>query len=116
MRYHAIRLGVPVMMLCAGAACAGEFVEPQVTVHQQFEGTGVFGWAVSELGDIDGDGAGEAIVGAPYVGGPNYTLGDGRCYVYSGASGDLLMELAPGGDDENFGWSMADAPRARRLA
>lgn len=86
----------------SAAACA-QFAEPGVIVHQEFTGAGQFGWAVSELTDIDGDGSMEAIVTAPSA------AGGGRVVVYSGATGEVLMDLAPDGPGEGFGWSAADA-------
>ncbi|UYV11814.1 MAG: FG-GAP-like repeat-containing protein [Phycisphaera sp.] len=86
----------------------GQFVEPDVRVHFEVSGDGRFGWAISELADIDGDGAMELIVGAPFVNGV-VGAGDGRCVVYSGANGDVLMDLSADGPGENFGWSVADA-------
>lgn len=60
----------------------------------EFGGSG-FGMDVSATGDIDGDGVGDFVVGAP---------GDaslqGRAYVFSGVDGDLIDVLAP--DASNF--------------
>ncbi len=102
-------------LICAIAASVptsphalAQFVEPDVRVHFQVSGTGRFGWAISELADIDGDGAMELIVGAPFVNGV-VGAGDGRCVVYSGATGEVLMDLSADGPGENFGWAIADA-------
>lgn len=57
-----------------------------------------FGWAVSELTDIDSDGATDLIVGANE---------SGQAYVYSGATGTLLFTLSPGQSD--LGYAVADA-------
>jgi hypothetical protein len=64
-----------------------------------------FGWAVSSLGDVTGDGVPEFIVGA-------YGQdGDGKVFVFDGRTGALLRTLAspqpPSGSA--FGWSVADA-------
>ncbi|NRA58667.1 MAG: VCBS repeat-containing protein, partial [Phycisphaerales bacterium] len=94
----------PFFATCAVvSAVHAQFAEPGVTVHQEFAGTGQFGWAVSELTDIDGDGAMEAIVMAPS------TPGGGRVVVYSGRTGDVLMDLAPDGPGSAFGFAAADA-------
>lgn len=47
-----------------------------------------FGWLMDVVGDVDGDGAADFVVGAPTsdAGGDNA----GRAYVYSGATGALL--------------------------
>lgn len=68
------------------------FVEPDVdvqfTVLTEQPGSG-FGWVGEDLGDIDGDGASDFIVTAPFL-----TDADGnsigRVYVYSGADGSEL--------------------------
>lgn len=91
-------VGVP------AAGATGAFVEP-TTVLQTFQsahGTGSFGWAVSELGDVDGDGVMEAIVGEPFAGAGGFT------YVYSGRTGEEIHRF-PGAPGEWHGYAMADA-------
>jgi len=63
-----------------------------------------FGWAVSELADVDGDGVEDAIVSA-VLDGPD---SNGAVYVYSGATGDLLYEFH-GQPKDLFGYAVADA-------
>ncbi|MEQ8316848.1 MAG: FG-GAP-like repeat-containing protein [Phycisphaerales bacterium] len=96
-------LAVLLAALSGHATAFAQFAEPGVIVHQEFTGAGQFGWAVSELTDIDGDGAMEAVVCAPTA------PGGGRVVVYSGRTGDVLMDLAPDGPGEAFGWAAADA-------
>ena len=79
------------------------------TSSHQFEGDqggGSFGWAVSELGDIDGDGAMEAMAGAPgnSIGG----MGAGRSYAFSGKTGALLYTFT-GDPGDKLGYALADA-------
>ena len=94
----------------ATGQAAGEtsgFVEP-VRVLQTFHGDSPgaqFGWAVSELGDVDGDGAMEAIVGEPFRGPTGAT---GRVDVYSARTGALLHRFEGRGTDL-AGWAIADA-------
>jgi hypothetical protein len=91
-------------VIAVGANAAGTFVEPGVQVLHEFDGTahsGSFGWAVSELGDVDRDHVSEAIVGEPFAGG-------GSTYVYSGRTGALLYRFDGASGDLN-GFSMADA-------
>jgi len=91
--------------IAVGANAAGAFVEPNVQVLQEFDGTAGpgtdFGWAVSELGDVDGDHVEDAIVGEPFTDG-------GSTYVYSGRTGSLLYRFDGASGDYN-GFSMADA-------
>ncbi|HET7555912.1 MAG TPA: integrin alpha [Gaiellaceae bacterium] len=98
--------------LAVGASGGGaSFVEHDVRVLQEFDSNGpapagsYFGWAVSELGDVDGDGVKDAIVGEPYNGGDGAT---GTTYVYSGRTGRLIHRFdgAPG---DQYGFAMADA-------
>lgn len=93
------------------ANAAGTFVEPGVQVLQEFDsaapnGTTYFGWAISNLSDVDGDGVQEAIVGEPFSDG-------GSTYVYSGRTGRRLYRVDGASNDWN-GFSMADAGDTNR--
>ena len=96
----ALALGAP-----AGAAAHGNngFVE-HVRVLHAWHGApgGYFGWAVSELRDIDGDHATDLIIGEPN------TPDGGTTYVYSGRSGRLIYRL-PGVVNDFQGGAIADA-------
>jgi hypothetical protein len=103
--------------LAVGASGAGgTFVEPDVQVLHQFDSNGpapagsYFGWAVSELGDVNGDGVQEAIVGEPYNGDDAST---GSTYVYSGRTGRLIYRFDGAAGDQN-GFSIADAGDTNR--
>jgi len=97
--------------LAVGASgSGGRFVEPDVQVLHQFDGAGpngsaYFGWAVSELRDVDHDGVTDAIVGEPFSGPDTAT---GSTYVYSGRTGRLIYRFDGAAGDDN-GFSMADA-------
>lgn len=81
-----------------------QFVENPVVIHTiTGPSGGLFGWAVADVADVDGDGAREILTSAPGV---------GTAYLYSGRTGGLLFTLLPtpaepGGGQ--FGYSMADA-------
>jgi hypothetical protein len=66
-----------------------------------------FGWAVSELSDINRDGAREAIVGAPRH---RNAAGQvtGHADVYSGRTGKLIYRFE-GEPDDRLGYAIADA-------
>ena len=91
-------LGAP-----AGASAANDGFIEHVRVLHEWHGApdGYFGWAVSELGDVDYDGVGDFITSEPLTGG-------GITWVYSGAGGDPIYRLegAPG---DFHGTAIADA-------
>jgi hypothetical protein len=92
----------------AVANAAGTFVEPNVRVLHEFDGqppSASFGWAVSELGDVDGDRVQEAIVGEP-SNGPDAATGS--AYVFSGRTGKQLHRF-DGLAGDSYGFSIADA-------
>ena len=64
-----ILLGVATLALALPAAAQADkgFVEPDVRVLQTWHGAagGYFGWAVSELQDVDRDGVTDVISGEP---------------------------------------------------
>lgn len=77
-------------MILAGAAHAA-FVEEDVLVLWKRQGYGTYyGWAVAEVGDVDGDGVRDVATGDPYSG--DYR---GLTVVLSGATGDPVFETSP---------------------
>ena len=108
---RAMRFGVAMAAASAvvaigvsGAAASGTFVEP-VDVIATLHGTGTpganFGWAVSELGDVDNDGVTDVIVGEPFT-------DTGTTWVFSGRTGAEIHRL-DGEPGDLQGFSMADA-------
>ncbi|MBL9121078.1 MAG: FG-GAP repeat protein [Phycisphaerae bacterium] len=81
--------------------------------HDQTE-SGHFGQTVAGLPDIDGDGRGEIVVGAPFEGPANGW--DGRVHIHSGASGAwirtiLTSDPAPfSGSSGEFGFALDTCP------
>jgi hypothetical protein len=80
--------------------------EPWLTIQSpnRFD---LFGAAKSSAGDIDGDGFDDIIIGAPLAG-PN-SVNPGRAHVYSGATGQELLQIPGFGKDDYFGRSVAGA-------
>ncbi|HET8759420.1 MAG TPA: hypothetical protein VFM58_25600 [Solirubrobacteraceae bacterium] len=87
----------------ATAIADGGFVERVRVLHSWHgEPGGYFGWAVSELTDIDHDRATDLIIGEPA------TADGGRTWVYSGRTGRLIYRL-PGEPGDFQGNAIADA-------
>ncbi len=65
----------------------------------------LFGYSLAGIGDVNGSGSGDVIIGAPNsdVAGDNA----GRAYVYSGGSGFFLRVFDGQQPGERFGWSVA---------
>ena len=97
-----------VLTFAGTAAASGTFVQPVhvlAAFHGPTTGQGAyFGWAVSGLDDINGDGVADLIVGE-VNGGANLR---GRVWVYSGATGHLIYREV-GRDNDQNGYAIADA-------
>ena len=92
-------------VLAPGAAATETdgFVEPVEVLHT-LSGTNpgaFYGWAVSELGDVDGDSRTDLVVGEPFT-------ATGTTWVYSGRTGDQLYRL-DGVPGDQQGYAIADA-------
>src|SRR5207247_1605034 len=68
-----------------------------------------FGWSVAPAGDVNGDGFGDVIIGAPFY--QSTQPHEGRAYVYYGASSGLLSPWikASGVANAQFGFSVSSA-------
>jgi hypothetical protein len=73
---------------------------------------GFFGTSVSGIPDVNGDGRGDVVVGAPGDHPGASPLGVGRAYVYNGATGGYIRVLIPPYAQANgeFGFSVAGIP------
>lgn len=113
-RASAIALLGALLIVTQAAGATGLFVEPVRVLHT-FEGTvppnncnvACFGWAGSELGDVDRDGAGELITSEPFT--PN-----GSTYVYSGRTGRLVYRFDGAVAGALEGYAIADAGDTNR--
>ena len=67
-----------------------------------------FGFSVAGLGDLNGDGMPDFIVGAPYAN-PDSIIDAGSVFVHSGADGQLLRRIDGLSAGDQFGFSVAAA-------
>ncbi len=81
------------------------------TLERPYPGSGQFSAAITGVPDADGDGRGDLLVGAPDLFFGNYREA-GRAFLFSGATGALLRELAAPDEDafDSFGGSVAGLP------
>ncbi|MFG0304753.1 MAG: FG-GAP-like repeat-containing protein [Phycisphaerales bacterium JB040] len=89
----------------AATGAHAQFVEPEATaIHTMSANTGSFGWAVSELADVDGDGLTDVIVGQPNGGQQR-----GFARIHSSATGERLYLTAGNNFGDQLGYAIADA-------
>jgi len=112
-RRSAVRIGAVLVLAVALAAPAGgagaQSSTPPgtfVTMRGDQLGEG-YAWGISELADIDGDGSGEVISGAPFHTDAGGTFA-GHTDVRSARTGDIIYSFF-GEPGEYHGYAMADA-------
>jgi hypothetical protein len=86
---------------------SGADPESAILVLDGEEPGDTFGFGLGGLGDVDGDGCGDFVVGAPQ----EQSGAGGRAYAYSGATGTLLHPRFDGdATSERFGLLFASGP------
>lgn len=117
MRTRSFILKIGLTTLLTGAAffasraghATGPFVEPDAVALYSYttEQPGDnFGWAGENLGDINGDGANDFIISAPFYLFEGTRVG--RVYVYSGADGSVLNTITGNAYDQ-LGYGVSGA-------
>ena len=95
----------------ANAGSAYVYSGLDASILFQFDGVAVddaIGDAISDAGDVNGDGFADVIVGAPWQD-PGGLHSAGSAFVYSGADGSLLYQWDGTIADEEFGYSVSGA-------
>ncbi len=95
--------GVAVSLLSTGVATSGELSLLHTFASPNERENGHFGFAVSGVDDVNGDGFGDAVIGAPGENSPSGVVKAGRAYLFSGSSGALITGLASP-DQQYDGW------------
>lgn len=99
-------LAAALLVGVAPSPAAAQFLEPDVEVVRQLDGAQVgdyFGWLTANIGDLDGDGLDEVVVGA--IGHDAFA---GRVVVFSGADGSELSSTV-GAPSAAFGYGVGAA-------
>jgi len=94
--------------ICALTASA----QPIEIISPNEESLGYFGRSVSGVGDVNGDGRGDVVVGA-YLEDPGASPSNaGRAYIFSGSDGSLLWTLVSPNEQRegHFGRSVSGIP------
>ncbi len=102
-------LADPAGRLNAGSAYL--FSGSTFSLLKRFDGQAAgdsFGTSVAGVGDVNGDGTPDLLVGAPAAS-PGGVAGAGSAYLYSGADDSLLHRFDGGAVAGDFGWSLAGA-------
>src|SRR5436190_11942806 len=76
------------------SAFASDVEEVAYRIHRGDSEYDVFGWSVAGLGDVNGDGVRDYVIGVPGYGPSGFFVG--RAYVMSGATGNRIRDLAAG--------------------
>ncbi len=98
------------LFLCTHVAAAQGLIETLASPNEEFDGR--FGRAVSAVPDADGDSVPDLLVGAWQETPPDAPFLAGRAYLFSGATGEVLLDLvSPNPTGEGlFGGSVAGVP------
>lgn len=90
----------------------GALLHTLVSPNEQLSGW--FGFSVAGIADVDGDGLGDVVIGAPREKTGASPSEAGRAYVFNGATGALIRTLiSPNEEDTGwFGYTVSGAPDA----
>lgn len=89
------------------SGATGQLIRQLVSPNPEIDN--LYGTSVAAVPDVNGDGVGDVVVGAPMDSPGTSPSGCGRAYLYSGATGQLLFKLLPPNPELSgqFGFSVA---------
>jgi len=106
-KFRLLLLAIVILCFSAFPALASDCTAPVLHYRISSDAPGsYFGISLAAIGDIDGDGKTDFIVGAPYAN-PDGIIEAGSAYVYSGADGTLLRQIKGVSKADYFGRSIS---------
>jgi hypothetical protein len=106
--YHAL-----IISLCLTASELG-LASPLTIESPNIHGNGEFGFSVAGIRDVNGNGGGDIVVGAPFESSPSSPDYAGRAYIFDGLGGALIHEIVSPNERTygHFGKSVSGVPDA----
>ncbi len=102
-----VLLLLAVVSLLAGLGTEGTFAQSPLVLESPNDGD-QFGDSIAKVGDVNGNGTSDVIVGAPSETINGNFGADGRVYLIEGSDGSIIRTLTDTDSGRSFGFSVAD--------